>query len=177
MAALQFAIAFAQATQAEVLGATADVLEFAEGSSPEQLDAQALIALHDEVRTLLLDLVNDGYAAYDVHLRGIVGHIPDSRRRSRHVLRAMMNRDAMSVRDRFIHRLVYLLETVGRDKIHTCKALRPKPDDGICGRVFLKVTRKEYCSVQCQSRMNMRNYRQRNTRRKGARHGKATRTR
>jgi hypothetical protein len=56
-----------------------------------------------------------------------------------------------------VHKLLYqtvrLLETVGLEKLHAC----PAPKAGTrgtepCGRVFLKVTKKRYCSSRCQMR-------------------------
>ena len=54
------------------------------------------------------------------------------------------------LRDRFLYRLVRLLEDQGVEKVLRCP----------CGRLFFKVTRKEYCSTRCQSRLYMRTYRE-----------------
>jgi endogenous inhibitor of DNA gyrase (YacG/DUF329 family) len=75
-----------------------------------------------------------------------------------------------SVRDLVLYRLLRLLERVGTDKLQAC---------GECQRLFIKVTRKEFCSTRCQGRVNMRNWRSRNTApaTKRRAHGKKTRTR
>ena len=46
-----------------------------------------------------------------------------------------------------------LLQEVGLGNVHECKA----PD---CRRLFVKVYRREFCSVQCQKRVNTRKQRQ-----------------
>ena len=56
------------------------------------------------------------------------------------------------LRDRFRFSVLRILNTVGVDKLAIC----PAPD---CGRLFVRVTRKEYCSTRCQSRLYMRKYR------------------
>lgn len=72
------------------------------------------------------------------------------------------------------------VEKVGLKKLQVCQAPRAGRDDAICGRLFLKVTRKEYCSSQCQkrtwARQAARNARERFGK-KEIRHGKTTRTR
>jgi hypothetical protein len=57
-----------------------------------------------------------------------------------------------SPRDRFLYRVIRLLEDVGFDKVQVCK----RPD---CERLFFKVTRKEFCSPRCQSCQYMRDLR------------------
>jgi hypothetical protein len=61
--------------------------------------------------------------------------------------------------DRFQYQLIRLLQEAGVEKLLTCPAHKARPDTGICGRLFLKVTQKNYCSTQCQSRAYMRDYR------------------
>lgn len=51
----------------------------------------------------------------------------------------------------FKYQLIRLLESVGVEKIRKCAA----PD---CDRIFVQVTRKEFCSTRCQSRIYMRSY-------------------
>ena len=58
-------------------------------------------------------------------------------------------------RDWLLYRVMRLLEELGAEKLQVC----PAPD---CGRLFFKVTRKEYCSTRCQSRIYMRRYREEN---------------
>jgi hypothetical protein len=78
--------------------------------------------------------------------------------------------------DRFSYQIVRVLETGGAAKLSAC----PAPE---CGRIFLKVTKKRFCSQRCQSRIYMRQLRaaERAEReaftQKGVRHGKTTRTR
>lgn len=78
--------------------------------------------------------------------------------------------------DRMLYQMIRLLETIGFDKVGVC----PAPD---CGRLFLRVTKKRFCSQRCQSRIYMRQFRadERAERealeKKGVRDGKATRTR
>ena len=54
--------------------------------------------------------------------------------------------------DRLTYQLIRVLEAVGVERLRVCAA----PD---CGRLFWKVTRKEFCSTRCQSRHYMRGYR------------------
>ena len=69
-----------------------------------------------------------------------------------------------------------LLERVGTDRLRLCKA----PD---CGRLFVKIGRREFCSLRCQRRVFLSTYdpfaavprRARSS--KGSRHGKASRKR
>jgi len=89
---------------------------------------------------------------------------------------------AGALRDLFLYRLVRLLEEVGAERLQVCQAPDRTHTDGTCGRLFLKVTRKQYCSTRCQSRTYMREQRlqeqrERQELKKGSRHGKATRTR
>jgi hypothetical protein len=51
--------------------------------------------------------------------------------------------------DRFLYQVVRVLETGGAEKLLAC----PAAD---CGRLFLKVTKKTFCSTRCQSRTYMR---------------------
>jgi hypothetical protein len=80
-----------------------------------------------------------------------------------------------SPQDRFRYQLVRLLGEVDTRKLLLCTARKPRPETGVCGRLFFKVTRKEYCSTTCQTRMYMRGWRAEE--RKGSRRGKTTRKR
>jgi hypothetical protein len=51
--------------------------------------------------------------------------------------------------DRMLYQIIRVIERVGVDRLLRCQA----PD---CKRLFLKVTRKEFCSTKCQMRMYMR---------------------
>ncbi len=61
--------------------------------------------------------------------------------------------------DLFFYRLVRLLEQVGVERLRVCQAPDRSRPGGVCGRLFLKVTRKKYCSTRCQSRTYMREHR------------------
>lgn len=58
-----------------------------------------------------------------------------------------------TARDLIIVQFVMLLQQVGLANVRMCLA----PD---CGRVFVKTYRREFCSVQCQKRVNARTQRQ-----------------
>lgn len=60
--------------------------------------------------------------------------------------------------DRFRYQMIRVLEDVGLEKIQFCPAPKPRSSD-LCGRIFLKVTKKEYCSTRCQLRAYMRTQR------------------
>jgi len=57
--------------------------------------------------------------------------------------------------DRIVYRFVRFLEDFGLEKLRVCK----RSD---CGRLFFRITKKEYCSRRCQSRDYMRGYREEN---------------
>jgi hypothetical protein len=57
------------------------------------------------------------------------------------------------VKDLIVLQMVLLLHEVGLKNVRECTA----PD---CQRLFVKVYRREFCSVQCQKRINTRNQRQ-----------------
>jgi predicted RNA-binding Zn ribbon-like protein len=85
-------------------------------------------------------------------------------------------------RDVFIWLAQRLLLTIGVERLHRC----PAPD---CGKAFLTVTQKRFCSTRCQARVYMRARRAAEQhaaaeaqltlqrRRKGTQDGKTTRTR
>jgi hypothetical protein len=80
-----------------------------------------------------------------------------------------------SQHDLFLYQVVRVLETGGAEKLRAC----PDPK---CRRIFLKVTKKRFCSPRCQSRMYMRKVRDQLRREreaflKGVRPGKTTRPR
>jgi hypothetical protein len=51
---------------------------------------------------------------------------------------------------RFLYQIVRVLEGAGVERLRAC------PE---CAQLFVKVTKKQFCSVQCQSRVYMRKYR------------------
>ena len=55
-------------------------------------------------------------------------------------------------RDVFLYLAIRVLTTVAIERLHVC----PDVD---CGKVFVRVTRKRFCSQQCQSRLYMRQLR------------------
>lgn len=57
------------------------------------------------------------------------------------------------IRDLIVLQLVMLVQEVGLSNVHACSA----PD---CRRIYVKVYRREFCSVQCQKRINTRKQRQ-----------------
>jgi hypothetical protein len=72
--------------------------------------------------------------------------------------------------DRFLHQIIRLLEVVGATRLQAC----PAPD---CGRIFVKVTKKRFCSSRCQSRVYMRGYRAQGYVAKEPTHGKPKKAR
>lgn len=84
-----------------------------------------------------------------------------------------------STRDRFLYRVIRLLEELGLENLSACPAPLAKTEK-VCGRLFFRVTQKKFCSTRCQSRVNSRNYYDANLSaksRKGPLHGKTTRQR
>ena len=82
-------------------------------------------------------------------------------------------------RDVFMYLTTWLLTSAAAHRLSVC----PAPE---CGRAFVKVTQKRFCSTLCQSRIYMRTRRAQeraeaeaflNAGRKGRQHGKATRPR
>jgi hypothetical protein len=76
--------------------------------------------------------------------------------------------------DQFRYQLVRLVQTVGVEKILRCAAPRARSTEP-CGRIFVKATRKEFCSTRCQTRTYMRTHPDRT--REDKNDGKTTRTR
>lgn len=81
---------------------------------------------------------------------------------------------------RYLYKLIRLIEEVGVDKLRACPAHAPRPATGVCGQLFVKVTKKEFCSTRCQSRTYMRHDRDpeptdRDAVTKGNKRGKAAR--
>lgn len=80
--------------------------------------------------------------------------------------------------DRLLYQLIRILEAVGADRLMAC----PASD---CQRIFVKVTKKRFCSQRCQSRIYMRQLRAEEraerdaltAKAKRGRDGKTTRTR
>jgi hypothetical protein len=162
--ALQFAIDFAQAEKVPK-----DALEIrrfvvtrespihdATGQTPADITV-----LQKRTRALLQALVMCGHVTVDRRVRTMLVRagppmkpVPNYTSPRQDVIV-----DVSELTDRFINRLIRAFENVGLEKLQVCQAPAPgRHDDAICGRLFLKVTRKEYCSTRCQSRTYMRGY-------------------
>ena len=176
--ALLFAIEFAQAD--DVTAAAQRIRQFvvSPGSpvtdwSPQSLEA--LRALQQSTRALLINIVERGFAVAARTVKTLLIRAGQPRRPAAHYFSPSHDEviDVSDIPDRFLNKVIRSFEEVGLEKLQVCQApLAGSRDDAICGRLFLKVTRKEYCSTRCQSRTYMRNYNP-----KGSRHGKTTRTR
>lgn len=148
----QFAIEFAQldVSAANWRQVHRDVVRFAYETQPigtvkpSAVTRAALERLQTETRDLLMHLADGQPHEMDFSLRLLV-----ARRTDGDVLALWDGQ----LRDRFLYRLVQMLERQGIQKLQKCS----RPD---CGNLFLKVTSKAYCSTKCQSRQYMRQYRQ-----------------
>lgn len=112
--------------------------------------------LHADARSLLTGIVVSGDAEAALQLEFSVARAP--LRNLSSAARTVYHPAVWIVvngspRDRFLYRVIRLLDELGADKLHMC----PTPE---CGRLFFKVTRKEFCSARCQSRVYMRRYRE-----------------
>jgi hypothetical protein len=65
--------------------------------------------------------------------------------------------------DVYLYQLVQLLRDVGVDRLALCPAHLPRSTKR-CGRLFVKVTKKHFCSARCQSRAYMTQKRDRERR-------------
>ncbi len=173
---LQFAIWFAQASADEAIEARDSALQFAQAAEEgHDLRAKDVLALQSETLALIQSAAEPGSITEIVLRVPFAITRPGSKRRPGDRARVLPIRDAMSIRDRFLYRLVRLLEHVGVEKLSRCEAPRAwaKNDGERCGRVFLRVTSKAFCSQKCQSRTYMRGYIPRGA----IDHGKSARTR
>lgn len=169
-AALQFVVEFAQ--QADL--ATASMRRV--GQIERQLDAvlnpdrpaawhrvpridrPTLLTLQAEVLALLTNIAERGMEQVELRLTFWVAR--ELRADARNDARAVRDSTAYvpdvgvlvygPVRDWLLYRVIQLTLQTGAGNLRSC------PD---CGRIFFKVTRKEYCSTRCQSRVYMRKYR------------------
>lgn len=115
-------------------------------------DAASVAASQRELRGLLLSLVR----LRDSEDGGIVPQFPLG-----DLAIAPIPNDARIVlaidgaaRDLVRYKFLQLLGIVGTEQLRRCAA-------GDCGRIFIKVGRREYCSNTCQKRTYMRERRQR----------------
>jgi hypothetical protein len=109
-------------------------------------------------RRLLRGLVDHGEHTVDLHLRF---HVRAGRKAGVRLVRR-----PESLHDDMVYDWIAAMADAGTARIRVCPA---------CGRLFVKITRKEYCSTKCQARTYMRKYREAN--RKGGPRGKTTRKR
>jgi CGNR zinc finger len=176
--AVQFAIDFAQMNlvRGELTEISDRVRRFLVGVRDlvggNALPREELVVTQRDALALLRGVVLDGVARADLQLQmflvrpGVLpgrGQAPTFRNNS-----PVLATAGGSTRDRFLYRLIRLLEQFGVEKLQACAA----PE---CGRLFLKVTRKEFCSARCQSRVYMRQRRQderEQANKRTARHGK-----
>jgi hypothetical protein len=167
--ALGFAIDFAQGDHADKVNAR-QMREFAFGPPPEDYD---FADLRKATYELLSDLTRGGFAGYSLRFHGVLR--PTSKGAGSR-FRAVPNRDAMSFQDRFMYRLVRLLEPYGH-RLRRCPAPKPR-EEAKCDRIFLKVTRKDHCSESCRQRAYMRGVRSdEKEQRRARRNAKTTRKR
>lgn len=181
VATLQFLIEFAQLdllvlTPAEFLGMMKKANTFLHRDKPKAWKEDAPINggpilefLQQRTRELLVDVAaHTGFTLGATDLILSFWGVTDGRR-FRIVPRG--NPDAV-----WLYQVVRLFEAIGTERIQMC----PATD---CGRVFLKVTKKEFCSTRCQSRTYMRKRRAEErakdnrftSMRQGLRRGKTTR--
>jgi hypothetical protein len=175
-AALNFVLHFAQADWEGAQKMRSQAGEFLDGPAPSR---QLLASLHKGTKALFAELMEEGYAGYRVRLtvHGLIMAFPDRFRDGRLRTRNMPNTDAMSVRDRFLYRVVQLVTTIGAEKVLRCQAPRVRSTTP-CGRLFVKVTRKEFCTPTCAWRAHMRTVRKRESEgrvKRVRKHGKKTR--
>ena len=175
--ALRFAIDFAHAD--DVSGASEQVRRFVVTPDAPIQDwtpqsAEALQALQATIRALLYKLVDQGFAVVERNVKTLLVRAGQPRRPAANYQPATVDQviDVSPIADRFLNRVIRSLEDVGLENLQVCQAPLAGSDDATCGRLFLKVTNKEFCSTRCQARTYMRGYIP-----KGSRHGKKTRTR
>ena len=160
LAALQFAVQFAQADLdgADLREVSQRLRDFDIGIPGAAVGSPwsgaVLGAVQADVLQLLGHVAGRGVAFVDLQLKVMVVR-EDEAFRSPRSTRRVSSGATGAIRDRVLYRLIRVLEEVGAEKLRVC----PAPD---CGRVFVKVTRKAFCSTRCQSRIYMRSYREEN---------------
>jgi hypothetical protein len=143
------------------------------------LPSDALAGLQREIRTFLASLISRrdhrGGSSKPLQVTTLISVFDASdlvpRRRWKGPKHPTLLMVGGSVRDVVLFQVVRLLERLGTDKVLAC------PE---CGTLFVRQTRKEYCSTRCLSRRYMRDVerpRQRSSRRKATRHHGKTRKR
>jgi CGNR zinc finger len=170
--ALQWALAFVQTDLADArmadlqrhrqaLDAFLNPLRPTTCAPVPPLDRAGLMALQAVLQSFLRDIAGRGHVEVDLRLRFWAVR---QRRPGKKAGRRYGPPDPGAWRpevdvlvygepnDWVRYRAIRLLEDLGAEKLLIC----PAPE---CGRLFFKVTRKEFCSTRCQSRIYMRGYR------------------
>lgn len=116
-----------------------------------RLSVATLVRLQRDVRRVLKGLMEDSRASTDVEIRLRYAAVRWSIAPTRGTTAEPLGEGVSvwvhgSSRNRLLHRLMRLINTLGT-KLRTCPG---------CGRLFVKVTRKRYCSSACQNRLYMR---------------------
>jgi hypothetical protein len=183
--ALQQLVAFAEGDTAAfpvLVLKTGEGLVVPSGNALKQVAAmtpRAIEVLQMELRAFLRAAAVDSASLQPIRIKLIVGkQLPDTAphgrraRRARRAVRSLLI-DA-EPRDLIFDQTIRVLVNAELDALQVCPG---------CGKAFVIVTRKRFCSTPCQSRLYMRQLRaaERAERdallRKGLRHGKTTRTR
>ena len=175
--AMEFVIWFVQAERDEAIEASQQALDFAYAPHDAlgvRIEPEDLIALQAETLELLRSSAEPGSITEKVLRVPFVIMRPGSGRRPHDKARVLEVRDAMSMRELFLYRVIRFLQEGQVEKLAVCEAPPAWSRDGArCGRLFLKKTTKTCCTSKCQRRMYMRGYVERGY--QG--YGKATRTR
>jgi len=182
--ALQRLVAFAEgetATFPDLVLKVGDGLVTAASSARKQVAAltpRQIEVLQTELRSFLRDAAAGSarmLAPMHITLR-VVTHPPDTPPRGRRAQRTPLAASLLiegTPRDLLFDQTNRVLPNVALEALQVCPG---------CGKAFVKVTQKRFCSTRCQSRIYMRQLRaderaEREALRKGVRHGKTTRKR
>lgn len=190
---LQFIVDFSQrvpATKAETAALVTRVSEFiwpSHGASTVGGDGKVdLPALQKAARDLLVKVVKGGAI---IRLRLVPGVV---RIPMRPLPPAATNHNVQwspqapvvlwggPSADLLCFRIIRLIEDIGIPRLAVCQAASATAESGqVCGRLYVKRTRKEFCSTKCQSRVYMRRLRaeERKNQPQRRQRGKTTRTR
>jgi hypothetical protein len=151
--------------------ATSDTLKRVAALTPRQTEILQLELRH------FLRSAAQGHARMVAPMRvtlAIVSHSPDTAPKGARARRASLAASLLvdgTPRDLLFDQANRVLTNVALESLQVCPA---------CGKAFVKVTQKRFCSTRCQSRMYMRQLRaderaEREALTKGARDGKKTR--
>ncbi len=116
-----------------------------------------LLRLHADAKSWFTGIVMSGHARVELRLKFSTAWAPSQRPSRQGRARSVPVWIVVngSPRDRFLYRVIRLVNELGVGKLRAC----PEYDKGKCDRFFVKVTRKEFCSARCQSRAYMREHR------------------